>query len=152
MAGLRSLANDRSIVIKKTDKDIAEAEKPATRHRNVFKDIIFKEKILQELAETSNNLFRNLEKKVCITEMELKYFSIEFKKAINLGKLYLIPNIHKGLFDVPGRSVISNCGTPTEKVSEFLEHVLKQVMQQSRSYIKDSSDFIKKLKEIKEFL
>ena len=61
------------------------------------------------------------------------------------------PKIHKNLFDVPGRPVISNCGTATEKVSEFLDHVLKAVMQQKGSYIKDSGDFIKKkLKEIKE--
>ena len=58
--------------------------------------------------------------------------------------------IYKCLFDVPGRPVISNCGTPTEKVSEFLDHLLKAVMRQSGIYIKDSGDFIKELKEIKE--
>ena len=67
-----------------------------------------------------------------------------------MGKLNLLPTIYKYLFDVPGQPVISNCGTPTEKVSEFLDHILKAVMQQSGTYIKDSGDFIKKLKEIKE--
>ena len=50
--------------------------------------------------------------------------------------------------NVPGRPVISNCGTPTEKVSEFLDSQLKPVMQSSQSYIKDSGDFIKKIKNI----
>ena len=50
--------------------------------------------------------------------------------------------------NVPGRPVISNCGTPTEKVSEFLDSQLKPVMQSSRSYIKDSGDFIKKIKNV----
>ena len=54
------------------------------------------------------------------------------------------------MFDVSGRSVLSNCGTTTEKVSEFLDHVLQAVMQQKGSYIKDSGDFIKKLKKVKE--
>ena len=40
----------------------------------------------------------------------------------------------------------SNCGTPTEKASEFLDSQLKQVMQISRSYIKDSGDLLRKLK------
>lgn len=35
----------------------------------------------------------------------------------------------KKLFDVPGKSVISNCGGATEKVSEFLDHHLKPIMQ-----------------------
>ena len=58
--------------------------------------------------------------------------------------MYLLPKIHKRLYDVPGRPVISNCGTPTEKASEFLDNQLKEVMQNEWSYIKDSNDFIKK--------
>ena len=50
--------------------------------------------------------------------------------------------------NVPGRPVISNCGTPTEKASEFLDHHLKPVMQKGKSYIKDSGDFINKIKEL----
>ena len=104
--------------------------------------------MLQHLAETSNKLIRNLKSKGGITEKRLKYFTIDFKKVINLGKLYLLPKIHKRLFEVPGRPVISNYGTTTEKVSEFLVSELKSVMQEGWSYIKDSGDFIKKLKNI----
>ena len=43
--------------------------------------------------------------------------------------MYLLPKIHKRLYDVPGRPVILNCGTPTEKASEFLDNQLKEVMQ-----------------------
>ena len=39
-----------------------------------------------------------------------------------------------------------------EKVSEFLDSELKSVMQESWSYIKDSGDFIKKLKTIDQIL
>ena len=50
--------------------------------------------------------------------------------------------------NVPSRPVISNCCAPTEKVSEFLDSQLKPVMQSSRSYIRDSGNFIKKIKNI----
>ena len=40
---------------------------------------------------------------------------IDIKKATNLGCLYLLSKIHKYLSEVPGRPVISNCGTPMEK-------------------------------------
>ena len=114
----------------------------------VYKDVDFKGKMLQDLAETSNKLFGNLKNKRGITERKLKYITIAFKKATNLGKLYLLPKFHKRLFEVPGRSLISNCGTPMEKVSEFLDSELKSVMQEGLSYIKNSGDFIKKLKHI----
>ena len=113
----------------------------------VYKDVDFKEKMLQDLAETSNKLFKNLKNKRGITEKELKCFKIDFKKATNLSKLYLLPKIHKRLSEVPGRPVISNCRTPTE-VSEFLDRELKSVMQEGWSYVKDSGDFIRKLKNI----
>ena len=81
-----------------------------------------------------------------ISEKELKYFTYNFKKATNLGKLYFLPKIHKRLSAVPGRRVISNCGTPT--VVEYLDYILKHIMQESWSYIKNSGDFLKKIKNI----
>ena len=59
-----------------------------------------------------------------------------------------IPKIHKSLENIPGRPVISNCGTPAEKVSEFLDHHLKPVMQSGKSYIKDSGHFLEKIKTL----
>ena len=78
----------------------------------------------------------------------MKNFVYDCKNTSNLGKLCFLPKIHKRLFNVPGRPVISNCGTPTEKASEFLDYHLKPVMQRSWSYIKDSGDFIEKIKRI----
>ena len=85
-----ALANDRSTVIKKADKGsyvvvwdqndyIAEAEKQLS-DENIYKDINFKGKILQELADNSNKLFKSLKTKGSITEKELKYFAVEFKR------------------------------------------------------------------------
>ena len=78
----------------------------------------------------------------------MKNFVYDCKNTSNLGKLCFLPKIHKRLFNVLGRPVISNCGTPTEKASEFLDYHLKPVMQRSWSYIKDSGDFIEKIKRI----
>ena len=78
----------------------------------------------------------------------MKYFLYDYKNATNLGTLYILSKIHKRLFTLPGHPVISNCGTPTEKASEFLDHHLKPVIQSSQSYIKDSGDFLRKIKQI----
>ena len=125
----------------------AEAEKQL-KDQKVYKDIEFTEKILQDLAQTSNKMFRSLKTKGNIDEKQLKYFTYEYKKTYNLGKLYLLLKIHKRLHDVPGRPVISNCGTPNEKISEFLDRQLKLIMQKSWSYIRDSGDFIRKIKNL----
>ena len=91
----------------------------------------------------------NLKRKGLITQKEIKYFTYEFEKSANLGKFYLLPKIHKRLSAVPGRPVISNCGTPTEKTSEFVDFHLKPIMQNGWSYVRDSNDFINKIKNLK---
>ena len=53
--------------------------------------------------ERRNKPFSNLRRKNAITENESNYFRFNFKNAINLGPLYVLPKINKGLFKVPGR-------------------------------------------------
>ena len=131
---------DRNDYIAETEKQLGD--------KNIYQDVNFSDRILGDLVDKSNKMFRILKSQDKITEKELKYFTYEYRKTINLGKMYLLPKIHKKLSNVPGRPVISNFGTPTEKVSEFLDFRLKPVMQSSKSYIKDSGDFIRKIKDI----
>ena len=86
--------------------------------------LFLKKKILQDLAETSRG-------KGKMTEKQLNYFTIAHKKASDLGEMYLLPKIHKRLFNVPGKKIILNCGSSTKKVSEFLDSHLKGIMQES---------------------
>ena len=126
---------------------ILEAEKQLS-DATAYQDVSNSKEILTKLSEASNKMFSSLRRKDFITENQLKYFTYEYKKATNFGKLYLLSKIHMQLFDVSRRPVISNCGTPTEKCSEFLDHHLKKVMQNGWSNIKDSGDFIKKINNL----
>ena len=127
---------------------LLEAEKQSS-DTNVYKSVDFKEELLTDLVESSNNMFLDLKRKGLISQKERKYFTYEFKKSTNLGRLYLLPKIHKRLSDVPGRPVISNCGTTTEKASELIDFHLKSIMHNGWSYIRDSNDFINKIKNLK---
>ena len=142
---MRRLQNDRSVVIKPADKGSAvvvwdrndylkEAERQLSDEKT-YEEIRITEKGQVELLEKSNDLFSILRRKNVITENENNYFWFNFQKATNLGKLYLLPKIHKGLCKVSGRPVISSCGTPTEKVSEFLDHYLQPIMKQGELYL-----------------
>ena len=53
--------------------------------------------------------------------------------CINIKKLLTLPKIHKHLANIG--TPTPNCGTPTEKASEFLDHHLRPVMQECKSYI-----------------
>ena len=145
---MRDLQNDRNVIIKHADKGSAvviweqndylkETEKQLSDKSTCLETKVI-EKSLVDLVEQVDKKFDNLQRKSLIQETEKNYFKVNFKKATNLGKLYLLPKIHKGLSNVPGRPVISNYGTPTENVSEFLDYQLQTIMKQGNSYIKDS--------------
>ena len=155
---MQTLAYNTTIATKKADKGycvvvwnhinyIKEAEKQLN-DTNVYKDVCFNEKLLQELVGTSNKLFQNLKVKGKISDKQLKYLMYQYQKVTILGKLYLLPKIHKRLANVSEKPVMSNCGTPTKKASEFLDHHLKPVMQKGESYIKHSGNFLSKIKEL----
>ena len=101
------------VVVWDRDDYIVEAEKQLS-DKNAYRDVNFNCKILQNLAETSNDIFKNFKRKGKITEKEPKYFIINHKKATYLGKMFFLPKIHKRLSNIPRRPVISNCGTHPE--------------------------------------
>ena len=59
------------------------------KDRKVYQEVRFSENILTNLVEKSNTMLKNLKRKEVILEKELKYFSSEYKKTTDLGKLYL---------------------------------------------------------------
>ena len=60
----------------------------------------------------------------------------------------MLPKIHKRLFDVPGRPVISNSSFYTENISKFLDFHFQPLAKQVKSFIKDTNDFLKKLSNL----
>ena len=112
----------------------------------VYKNISESKDLIPKLTEKSYKIVESLKRRGFISEKQ--YFCFDLKKASNLGKLFLLSKIHKRMFNVPGRPVISNSGKPTEKVSKFLDSHLQLIMKKGLSYIKDSGDFISKIKRI----
>ncbi|KAL6477212.1 hypothetical protein MHYP_G00130470 [Metynnis hypsauchen] len=68
---------------------------------------------------------------------------------------YLLPKIHKSPeswsvpYEMPpGRPIVSDCGSETYATAEYIEHFLNPISTRHPSYIKDTYDFIDKIKNI----
>ena len=72
-----------------------------------------------------------------------KYLVPKFAKP---GRLKGNPKLHKK--KRPLRTIVNGIGTPTEKMAEVAEYQLNEYVEQSPSYIKDTTDFLTKLNEI----
>ena len=49
----------------------------------------------------------------------------------------------------PGRPIISDCDSESYKVAEYIDHFLQEISQKHPSYIKDTYDFLSKLRTAK---
>ena len=58
------------------------------------------------------------------------------------GRFYLLPKIHKGILPPPGRPIVSAINSPTERISQFLDHFLQPCLTAIKSYVKDTGHFI----------
>lgn len=67
---------------------------------------------------------------------------------------YILPKIHKPLekwmdpHTPPGRPIISDCGSESYLISRFLDFYLKPLSTRHPSYIKDTYDFLNKIKHL----
>ena len=58
------------------------------------------------------------------------------------GRFYLLPKIHKGVLPPPGRPIVSAIGSPTEKISKFLDFFLQPSLSSIPYYVKDTGHFL----------
>ena len=81
-----------------------------------------------------------------IISSELKQYLIP--RHFQAGKHKGNSKLHKP--NAPFRTVVDSKGSPTEKLAEVAENELNDFVETSPSFVRDTPDFIRKLKEIKE--
>ena len=151
---LNNLKCDRDIVIKEADKGsavvvwdrgdyISEANRQLD-DKQVYEEVEVDPTV--ELGKTINSKLKEL-REVDPGLAEVTGY-LQAKDSSKLGRFYLLPKIHKGLDNVKGRPVISNCGTLTEHISEYLDHHLNPLVSQGTSYIKDTNHFLARLSKL----
>ena len=68
------------------------------------------------------------------------------EEKIKTPEFHLLPKIHKA--NNPGRPVISSVNCHTSRISEFVDYYLQPDVKKLKSYVKDTTDFMKKIEAI----
>ena len=148
---LRSFKARRDITLKDADKGSAVVVMDTDRYINEG---------LRHLSDSTTYRLLNSDP----TKMILKELKTLLNRLLNSGvitedmamfaipedprpaRFYLLPKVHK--VGVPGRPVISGCGSLTEKTSALVDWFLKPLLPCVTSYLRDSFDFLAKLKNL----
>ena len=94
-----------------------------------------------EILTETKKLAYNLYKSKIIDNTTYKFLTTDTRART--PHLYLLPKIHKQ--DIPGRPIISGCGGPTAKLSQFADHLLKPLLNHIPAYIQDTTHFLRRI-------
>lgn len=162
LKALNRLKNNRNIVIKPADKGSAivimdrkhyvwEATRQLNNEKHYKK---LDQLIFPNTISTITKIIHDMYDQKYINHKQ-KIFLLE-----TIGErpriFYLLPKVHKEPekwsipFRVPpGRPIVSDCNSDTYRLAEFIEYHLKPISNKHQSYIKDTYDFIEKIKNVK---
>ena len=124
--------------------DVKDYVKECERQLNNTKNY---ENLQKDPIATNNELvhriIRGLENEKLIQENIVEGLKINSPRT---PQFFLQPKIHNK--ENLGRPVISSISCPTSKISEYVDYHLQSVIKQILSYVKDTNDFISKLKAV----
>ena len=99
------------------------------------------QKVNSEIKSVPRDMFK-------LKEIDKKIMNYLTVKKAQLGRFYLLPKIHKWTINVPGRPVISNNGTATERISSFLDFHLKNIIPAIPHVLEDTQDFLYRIEQL----
>ena len=158
---LKNIRQNSHIIIKPADKGSATVIMDKQNYINEgyrqLGDSRYYEKIEKPIySETSvkvNEILLDLFDKKYISEKQYNY--LKPPEEPRPRHFYMLPKIHKPLEKwpipnmPPGRPIISDCSSESYRVSEYIDHFLQPLASKHDSYLKDTSDFLNKLKQAK---
>lgn len=158
---LKQLKNKKHIIIKPADKGnsiviLNKADYLFEANRQLDNQMHYKklnEPIYPKTAEKYTDIITSLERQRIIHPKQMSYLLPN--PSARERQFYLLPKIHKDMCKwtienrmPPGRPIVSDCSSESYHISEYIEHFLNPISNQHPSYIKDTYDFLNKIKDL----
>ena len=159
---LEQLSNNRGVVLKPADKGSAVVIMDRTDYlfeglRQLNDPHYYKKldrPIYQDTIPLVNKIVNSLYEKKFINHKQKTFLLGDAQPRPR--RFYLLPKIHKAgdKWTVPhkippGRPIVSDCNSETYLTAKFIDHYLNPLSVLHDSYIKDTFDFVTKIKALK---
>ena len=156
---LSEIENRNDIIVTKADKGGAVVIMDIQKYKNECYKQLNDTKFYKKLEYDPTNDHRNLINST-IQELQSRNLISEAvannllnKEETRTPRFYALPKTHKVEdpnpdSDVPGRPVISSVDSHSSKISDFVDHNLQPYVKDMKSYVKDTSDFVRKINGI----
>ena len=145
---LRNLAQDPNLIIKQADKgsgivleDRENYIQDGLKHlsdKDIYEQVNSDPTI--QLTKTINNYVQKMHSEGTIDTHTKDFLSFKENQPPRTPQIYFLKKIHKCPIAV--RPIVSSCGGPTERISQFVDHHLQPFVSQIKSYLRDTKHLI----------
>ena len=138
---------NRSDYINEAERQLNDTYQDADDNTCHYYEKVSPQEINQQFNEVKNVIDEGL---------QLGYISEDLHKKLippkpQASKLYLLPKIHKEYEDFPKcRPIIASSGCNTERISWFVDQIVKDDVKSIESFIEDTPDLLRKIIDINE--
>lgn len=158
---LRDLIDNKYIVIKPADKGSAvvimnRQQYVEEGYRQLSDERYYKKlekPIYLETVPIIHNILDQLKRAKFINEKQNSYLKGEIQPRPR--RFYMLPKIHKPpetwpvpFRTPPGRPIVSDCGSETYRVADYVDYFLNPLSVKHASYVKDTYHFIEIIKKL----
>jgi len=159
LKAIKDLSSNSNIIIKPADKGsqivlMDKAQYLLEANRQLSNDqhySLLPHSIQPETQDRIREMVRELCETNFITKRQMFY--LMGPDVPRPRQFYLLPKIHKApdKWTVPsrvpcGRPIVSDCGSESYRVAEYIDFHINPLSQRHNSYIKDTYDFVNKIK------
>ena len=157
---IKTLKNNKEIIIKKADKgsatvimnkmDYIQEGNRQLNNPNYYRKL--DSPIYPETAIQIDNILKRMLKERLITKKQYTFLAPPQQPRPRY--FYILPKIHKELEKwpspsmPPGRPIVSDCGSESKNISKFIEFHIKSKANQHPAFLKDTDDFLSKVRSI----
>ena len=150
---LIDLQTDKSIIIKSADKGGGVVVQNTSDYKNEIERQLGDEKYYLKLKGDPTSTFQNqvnqfLEKAANRGTISKNEFDFLYVKSASIPVLYTLPKIHKSINSPPGRPVVAGMNSVTAPLSAFVDHHIKPFVFELPTFLRDSGDVIKSIKDL----
>ena len=148
------LADNNDIIIKKADKGsniVIQNKSDYIEEGNIqLLDTKFYKVLDKNVTKTYNQKMKDFIKIMYDNkEISDRTYAYLMDGGTRTSIFYMLPKIHKSNQKPRGRPIVSSIDCPTERLSKFLDILLQPYVLDTKSYIRDTPDFIKKIENVR---
>ena len=143
---IRELNKDENILVLPADKGNATVVINTEDYKRKINDLLDPGSYKELRSDPTQRIVRTTKTLIYKSDLGEEIKKKICKNEATVPRLYGLPKIHKA--NIPLRPIVSAVGSPTYDLAKYLSSLLQPHIGQTDSYIKDSTHFISKIKDL----